>query len=850
MGKVSGFSQNNLRISIQADAVKVESVLKSISSQTDLEFSYHTKLIDKHEHISIAIDNIPLDQALGQLCAQLDLSYDILENQIILFRSDEELEYKQFSGYIYDNEDGERLIDVYLFDASGKYLGESNEFGFYSVALKKSNSFVDLSYLGYKQKRIKTSIPKSVSLDIVMERQPIGLSQVEIASSKDDFEIHKSLSNEELKVEEFSNLPELGGENGLIKSLQTRTGIKQHSDGSAFYYVRGGARDQNLIIIDDAPLYNPSHLFGFYSYVAPEFTKKISVYKSNIPVKYGDRLSSITDIRTRDGNLNRFSFSASVNPLILQAGVEFPIVKEKASMFLSLRRSNLGWLYRRNSPQSDISFSDLNMKLNARLNQKNRIYFTLILSGDNFTDSPNGAITNSGIKWLNLSSTFRWNHTFGNKLFLNSTLHFGAYAYRMFAKPNFWSSSLGTGSLKFDFTYYQSVNHTFNFGLESQGFFIDPGSSSINSSISLFSDVVEERSQKTALFIKDQYRYNDKLTLDLGLRLIGFSNLGPRTYYSFDEQYELEDTTVVKGQGSFQDYINFDPRISATYKMDSLQSVQLSIGRYHQYLQLISNSISPFSGFEVWLPSSPNIKPQSAWQVSFDYYKLLSNSRYALSASLYSKWFQNQIDYVPHAVTLLNPLIEGELRFGSMHSYGLELEKKFGKLNGWLSYALTKTQRQTDLINGGQSYAAFQDRPHDLSLMINYLLKPRLFLSAYYTWVSGNRFSSPTAYFQFQGQEFPVLGEKHNDRLPNYSRLDLALRWILNKNAKSKLQHELNFSIYNFLANKNSIDIDYSKSEYGDDYRVPINVFNDSPLVSTQRDLLRFFPSITYKVKL
>ncbi|MBK8503471.1 MAG: TonB-dependent receptor plug domain-containing protein [Saprospiraceae bacterium] len=632
----------------------------------------------------------------------------------------------------------------------------------------------------------------------------------------------------------------------MIKGLQTLPGIKTHSDGSAFFYVRGGDRDQNLIIIDDAPIFNPAHLFGFYSMVIPEATKEIKVYKSDIPANLGDRLSSIVSIRTKDGNLNKWSFSGSLNPLVNRFALEIPVIKEKASIYTSIRRSNFEWLYQNNNPDLDLAFGDFNFKWNSKVGRKDRLYFTIITGTDVLAD----LASSSGISWANVATTLRWNHLFGPRLFLNTTLYSGSYNYRLSLQNNSWESGIGTISLKTDFNHYINPGLKANFGLEVAAYGFNPGRISEGNLLSIFPEINQRITQKRTVYYQIE-KLSRKWQWSAGIRMPSWSNVGPAEYFTFDEDYQVRDI-ITQPEGFYNTYVRLDPRASIRYSIDSTSHLKLSLGRYHQFLQLISNSVSPFTALEVWLPSGPNIKPQSAVQFDLDYIKYFPRPRLSLLLGLYYKSLTNQVDYVGHANTVLNPRLEGELRFGEMKAYGFEflLEKEVGKLRGALSYTFSRAIRQTPALNNGREYPAFQDRPHDVSLMINYQVSDRFLFSAYWTAFSGSAFSSPTGFYQFRNQTIPIYDNLNNDRLPGYQRLDLSFTYRLHRNPVNRFQHSLGFSVFNALAHKNIIAIDFNKvSEEGKPV-IPVNFVSDRDLVSSRTDLIRFFPSLTYKFKI
>ena len=843
------------QITIQKSKISVGAVLDKITTQSGINFSYNPKSVDTKQKIAFYVKDASVEEALEQLATKIPIEYSIIENQIVLNRAENveieappEIEYYTLSGFVNDTLSGESLIGASVF-ARGTPLGTiTNAFGFYSLRLPKDGYNVEYSYVGFESQesaiQLNNNKVKDVKLRYVTEELPSIIVTVPLP----DFLNRKQIGAMELSPVDLDKMPEFGGEAGLIKGIQSLPGIKSHSDGSAFFFVRGGEKDQNLIIIDDAPVYNPSHLFGFYSMVIPDFTKSIKIYKSDMPVSLGDRLSSIIDIRTKDGNLNKFEFGAAFNPLLYRFSVEGPVAKGKSSFFASFRHSTFQWLYKQTNPNLDLRFNDFSFKWNWRINDKNRLFFTVISGNDDLKDS-NPSSTVSGVGWNNFATTIRWNLIFNPKLFANTILYTGNYRYNLYSGNNRWLSGLAKLSLKSDFTYYINSNLTAKFGLELNGYYFNPGQIFSEDANSIFPNLQQSYSRQVVNYFNGEYQLGEKWRFNAGVRIPVWSNLGPTTYYTFDDHYEFVDSVYV-GEGVYQNYANVDPRLSLQYSISNTSTLKLSYGIYHQYMQLISNSASPFTSVEIWLPSSPNIKPQRAEQVALSYLKYFSEKKIEISAGVYYKKMTNQIDYKPHANTFLNPLIEGELRFGKMKSYGLELmfKKDFGRLNGWISYTYSRALRQTDVINNGNEYPAFQDRPHDFSLMLNYQIRRRLLFSAYFTAYTGSAFSSPTGFYTYNDVTVPVYGEKNNDRLPNYYRLDLALKFILNKNPESRFQNSLTFSIYNALAHKNIVAVNFNKVlDNSNNPKVKANYAIQQNLIATQADLIRFLPSLTYR---
>lgn len=858
LGNVACLAQN---INIQSSSISVDDLLQEITEQGGMDFSYSSKLIDPKQKISYNIKDASLETALELLCQKLSIAYSIVDKQIILHEpsignnnsssSSESKEQFTISGFINDAQSGESLIGATV-SVKGSSKGVStNSFGFYALQLPKGDHTLLVSYVGFQAQQILISLVKNQKQDIPLQPAAMDLVTITIQSNPLENLQVRQTGAMDLSPEDLNNMPEFGGESGLIRGLQSLPGIKSHSDGSAFFFVRGGHKDQNLIIIDDAPIYNPSHLFGFYSVIVPEFTKSMKVYKSDIPVHLGDRLSSIVDIRTKDGNLNKTEINAAFNPLVSRLSLEGPVKEGKSSYFISYRTSNFKWAYQNNSPEADLGFSDFNFKWNYKINSKNRLFFTLFIADDRFKNS--GILNNSSsIGWRNAASTIRWNHIFGERLFSNTIFYTGNYNYRVSNGVNRWDSSIGRGSLKSDFTYYHRNNQISKFGIEFNGFTFNPGGINGEDFTALFPKILEDKARQTVLYGNHEFKWGTRWILNAGFRTASWENLGPNTYFNFDENYEVIDS-VVTDEEVYQRYQYFDPRLQLQYKTSATSSLKLSYGRYNQNLQLITNSTSPFTALEVWLPSSPNIKPQLAHQFSLSYAKHFPKKQIDLTAEAYYKDMDNQIDYADHANTLLNPLVEGQLRFGTMESYGVELmlKKKIGRLNGWMSYTYSRALRQTPDVNGGRVYSAFQDRPHDFSMMLNYGLRPRVLFSAYWTLYSGSAFSSPTGFYTFNDRTVPIYDEKHNDRLPNYNRLDIAFKFIINKKPTANFQHDLTFSIYNVLAHKNIVDVNFNKVDNGSGRPVvQANLLAEDQLTATQLDLLRFFPSLTYTFKL
>lgn len=835
----------------------IERFIETLSDQTGVLFSYSSQQINAKKSFSFEGANTNLEQILAMLSENHNIDYLVVEKQVVLKRkgTEEPVSFDQqlfsVSGYLYDSSTGETLIGAAVV-VTGTGTGTiTNAFGYYSISLPEGKYELSYSYLAFRNERVAVDLTSNLEKSIFLKPSRITLPPVLIRSDiKTSLLEGSQMSRLDFYRDQMEKIPEFGGEVGLIKGLQTLPGIKSHSDGSAFFFVRGGAKDQNLIIIDDAPVYNPSHLFGYYSMVIPDFTKEIKVYKSDMPVHLGDRLSSIIDIRTRDGNLNQFHFTGMLNPLVSRISFEGPIVKGISSYFTSFRTSNIQWIYRAFIPNLDFGFNDFNLKWNYKPNKNNRLFFSFFVGNDLLINTV-GNTDVSGIRWGNLATSVRWNKVINDQMFMNSVFVASLYQYRLFLGENIWRSNIGTASLKTDFNYYPRPDWRFLYGISFSSHAFDPGSLTSNEGTQILPTITFGKSNELVIYTKATHKLNRKINISAGLRLPTWNNTGPTTLFLYDDQYRLKDTINIANNVRYKVFIHLDPRISLSYSLDSVSTLRFSYGAYHQYIHLLSNTTSPFTSIEVWLPSGINIKPQRADQFALGYTSFFKARQYKFTAEAYYKYMKNQIDYEPHANMLLNPLIEGELRYGLAHAYGLELllEKTYGKLNGWMNYTYSRVFRRTAEINGGKIYPAFRDRPHDFSIAIDYALTEKTKFNAQWSYSTGSAITTPVGFYTFNDQTVPLYGDKNNDRLPDYHRLDLGLKYSFRKPGK-RIRHTFTFSLYNAYARKNPISINYNKVEQDGKLVVPVDLFGMSDFVFSQRDLLRIMPSVSYKFEL
>jgi CarboxypepD_reg-like domain/TonB-dependent Receptor Plug Domain/Secretin and TonB N terminus short domain len=862
-------------VTLQADELPMGEVLDRIEQQSGLSFSYNSRLIDEHEKVSIYLERVSLEEALTKLFAGRKITFRVLEKQVVLKRARRfevdvhagvETDSSAFltqkftvSGYVKDAETGEVLIGATIAIPGGAEGCISNSYGFYSMTLRREVEELFCSYVGYRNMVIPVYTAENTTLHFTMEKDIAPIREVSIYSDQGENMIRTIRSSEErIHPESVRKMPALFGEKDVIKSLAAVPGIKFFGDGSTIFFVRGGSRDQNMITIDEAPVYNPTHLLGYFSTIVPDAIKDVKIYKGDFPANYGGRLSSLIDIRTKDGNMNHFAMDGSVGLLSSRLSLEGPLWKEHISFFASGRRSYIARpLQNWNKNITDLHFSDFHMKLNYKVNPKNRLFFSIYRGEDNF-EAMNRVDFSTGINWTNATTTLRWNHLFSDRLFSNLTLLGSRYDYRLFMhkeENDYWNSRIDNLTLKYDFTYYVSPGYTLRFGFLTAGHFFDPGN--------IYQGGVEwdpgydlsvRYAREHAMYFSNQFIISKRISIRAGLRLTAWQNMGPSTEY---QMLQVPDGNIVRDSLAVRSYpegevyhqsFALDPRISVVYKSGEKNIFKLSYSRTSQFQYLITNSISPFTSLEVWLPAGPNVQPQFAHQFTLGYTRHISVPGLSLDMEAYFKRMNELIDYRDHARMLMNPLVEGELRFGQGTAYGLEtiLNKEHGRLSGWISYTLSRAISQLEDINGGDPYPSYSDRPHDFSAYISWAFHPRLTLSGNFIYMTGVPFSTPTGFYYYDKHQVPIYAARNNDRLPAYHRLDVALNWQLSK-CERKYQHELIFSIFNLYNRINPVALHFNKTlDENGNFVVPVDYYSDPKLFSTQYYLYGIVPSISY----
>jgi outer membrane receptor for ferrienterochelin and colicin len=861
------------KISLKLKNSTLTEVINEISRLGQINFSYSPQVIPAYKIVSVKAKNKTISEILNEVLKENNIDYNIIENQVVLTLANNNPNYdhtrkdslnsikkQAFSlyGFVREKSTGEVLIGAVVY-VKGTCTGTiTNSYGFYSLTLPEGIYNIVISYMGFNNIYQTIDLKKNQKISFDLDFLKIELNEVKVLPG--DFEsdiMSNQLSDMKLTTSILSRLPGFVGEIDIIKSLEVIPGVNAYGDGSSFFYVRGGNSDQNLLLIDDAPIYNPSHLFGFFTVLAPDAVKDVVIYKGDFPSNYGGRLSSVIDIKMKDGNMRNFVLSGSIGPYTSNLSVEGPVIKDKCSFFLSGRRSNLEWLKMTNIFSNSLSlvFYDLNAKLNYKFNDNNRFILSFYKGKDDFSRAT-ASNDSYGITWNNLVSTFRWNHIYNKKLFSNTTFYSSDYNYYLYISKglnDYWKSSISNISCKSDYTYYLNIKNTVKSGIEISKHSFNPGNVH-------FSDenlqnnapsISKYNSHEFDFYINDEISLSKKLSVRFGIRLPVWQDLGKTAVFKYNADYNVIDTIQFDKNEAYTTFVRFEPRFNIKYSLNNFSSVKASYNRTTQFIQLLTNSTSPFTSLEVWVPSGPNIKPQYADQYSLGYFNQLPASKLYFSIEAFYKKFNNVIDYTDHANMLYNPLIEGELRFGNAWSYGAEfmLRKNEGKLTGWIGYTYSRSLKKIENVNNGKSYPAFYDRPHNICINLAYNTEKQLSVSANWFFISGAAITTPVGFFYNNGYSIPLYGEKNNDRLPVYHRLDLSLTYKFNTIGK-RFRHTLTFTLYNAYNQDNIMSVNFNKKLIENDrYVVPSNLSESNELVPTTISVIGMIPSLTYNFK-
>ena len=761
------------------------------------------------------------------------------------------------SGTVSDFKNNETLIGVNVYFPDLKMGTTTNEYGFYSISVPKGKQNIEISYVGFQNIQQTISVTSSTNFNFQLNESGEVLDEVIVTSNQGRINTRSSeMSVNKLAASTIKKMPVVLGEVDVIKSILLLPGVTNAGEGASGFNVRGGGADQNLIFLDEATIFNSSHVFGFFSVFNADAIKDLKLYKGGIPARYGGRASSVLDIYQKDGNSKNFHMNGGIGLISSRLLAEGPLVKDKGAFLIAGRTSYAHLFLKLSEDQKNNSayFYDLNTKLSYKLNHNNSLYLSGYFGRDVF--SLNKSFTNIyGNSTLNL----RWNHLYSNKLFSNLSLIYSDYYYGLdidFVGFN-WGSGIKNYNIKYDFKNYISDKFKLNYGINGIYYEFNPGTikpSSDDSGIN-YDQLDKKHAFEPSVYIEAESKITKKLTLSYGLRYSLFYRLGSSTLNLYENNnpvlfntdlqiYEKATPTATKQYNKnevMKTFNNLEPRFSAGFQINDNQAIKASYNRMTQYLQLISNTSSP-TPLDVWMPSDTYIKPQIADQVALGYFRNIRNGDYSIETETFYKEIQNRLDYIDGADLIANDAIEQVILNGQMRAYGLELmfKKNEGKLTGWISYTLSKSEQQTPGrtteetgINNGHWYSSVYDKTHNLAITSAYNLNEKWSFGANFALQSGQPVTYPNGQYEYLGVKIPSYGLRNENRLPAYHHLDISAILTPTKNKNRNWKGEWIFSVYNLYNRHNAASINFRQNvNSGNNEAVKTSIFGIVPAVS------------------
>jgi hypothetical protein len=761
----------------------------------------------------------------------------------IIFQAQEKV---SISGVVRDGTTGEELIGATVYIPELGKGASTNVYGFYSITLVKGSYSLEASYMGYETKKVPLELDSNLKLDLEISPSSveIGTAVVEGTSEAEKNVASVEMSKVRMNMESIKKIPAFMGEVDVIKAIQLLPGVQTVGEGTSGFYVRGGAVDQNLILLDEAPVYNASHLLGFFSVFNSDAIKDVQLYKGGIPARYGGRLSSVLDIRMLEGNNKQYCANGGIGTISSRISLQGPIVKDKSSFLISGRRTYADIFLKLSKDEATrdtkLYFYDLNLKANYKLNDNNRLYASGYFGRDvmGFADL-------FRFEWGNATGVLRWNHVFNDQVFSNLSFIYSDFDYTLAQDVEGfgfqWDSHITDLSVKYDINYFPNPNNIVRFGIVGTKHDIDPGFARGTGENTLFTElrIPKTHSIETGVYLSNEQNITDRFSAIYGLRFSTFSNMGETTNWNYDDEYQPTDSTTYDKWDIYNTYTNLEPRLGLNYRVNKSTSIKASYNRTSQYIQLASNSTSS-SPLDIWFPSTPNVKPQTADQVAIGYFKNFRDNTFEFTSEIYYKEMANAIDFAPHAQLLLNEHIEGELRTGDARAYGLELmvRKQEGQITGLISYTLSRSEKLIPEIITDW-YPTKYDKLHDISAMLAYDINNRWSVGLNYVFSTGSAVTMPTGRFEYLGVITPVYSDRNGARMPNYHRLDLSLTLKPKENPDRLWNGEWVLSIYNVYNRHNPYSINFQQED-----------FDPNITFAEMTYLLPIVPAITYNFKI
>ncbi len=755
------------------------------------------------------------------------------------------------NGYVKDADNGEELIGVTVYVNELKTGTAANVYGFYALSLPEGSYTITFSSVGYQSVVKSVELTRDMEFNVELPVQITQMDEIIVTDKPIDANVTDiKMSRNEINVQQVKRLPALFGEPDIIKTIQMLPGVSTAGEGTSSFFVRGGSADQNLILIDEAPVYDPSHLFGLFSVFNADVIKESELYKGGIPARFGGRLSSILEVRTKDGNNKKMQGSGGIGTLASRFMLEGPIRKEKSSFIVSGRRSYVDLFLKAAGEENTVYFYDVNAKVNWKHNNNNRFFAAVYLGRDVF-DFDN----TFGFDWGNATATFRWNHLFNSRLFSNTSLIASNFDYAMEldddAQGFKWTSNIQEVSLKEDLNYFVNPSIGLNFGYHLSYRRFSPGIIEPNSDKSLFTrtELQNEYALDHSLYLENEHKVSSRLTLLYGARLSIFQSIGESDVYLYEDPSDnvdivRTDTLSFDNFENIKTFVNLEPRFSARYLVNPASSLKLSYNRMVQNTHLISAGTVPIP-FNTWAPTSYYLEPQLADQFAVGYFRNFRDNTLEFSVEAYYKDINNVTDFADNAQIFFNEDLSTEYRQGDSWSYGLELmlQKVSGRFSGFTSYTWSRTERDIPDVNKNEPFLANYDRRHNFNIVATYELNNKWTFGANFTYTTGRPFTLPSGKYQYDDYQVDLITERNASQLPDYHRLDLSATLVSSNKRGRKWRDSWVFSIYNAYSRKNAFTI-YTQTPEDSDGE-PIQNQKEARLIY----LFPILPSVTYNIK-
>jgi hypothetical protein len=736
------------------------------------------------------------------------------------------------SGYVKDQQNGESLIGISVSKAGTSLGTVTNEYGFFSLTLPAGDHEIQFSYIGYAPIKMNVSLKSNKNLDIKLEKSSSQLSTVTVTGNKQEKAVNTlTTSLNRLDIAQMKKMPTFMGEVDVLRSIQTLPGVATVGEGANGFNVRGGAADENLILLDEAPVYNSTHMMGFFSVFNPDAVKSINLLKGGFPAEYGGRTSSVLDIRMKDGNNQKYNVNGGISNVFSRLSVEGPIKKDESSFILAARRSYIDVLMKPflkgDMKDTKLNFYDLTGKVNFKLNKNNNLFASGYLGRDVF-----GFGTQINMNWGNKTATVRWNHVFTNRTFLNLTTFYSNYDYSLKfnnesekgageeTQSYSWKSNIINYGVKPAFTFYVNAHNSLHFGLQGIYYTFKPGTGTgVEGDETAVKELTQQHGLEAAAYLDHEWKPSSRFGIQYGIRFSGYQYLGKGTVYYYNDTTPGIRRTLVgtKEYGAnelIKAYNYLEPRMTARYAVTDNHALKASYARTTQYMHQLSNTASP-TPLDIWTPSTNNIQPQVADQYTVGYVYDAPSGVYEISAEAFYKKMEHQLDYIDNANLELNQQIEADLLQSHSRSYGLEVmaKKELGRTTGWVSYTLSRSERQTIGISKDEWFLNRYDRTHNLNLVVTHEISKRTSLSANWVYASGTPATFADSRLEFQDWDIPYnsTDKRNNYRLPSFHRLDMSL--TLKGKQLRRWKGEWVFSLYNVYGRRNAYTVYFRQNE-------------------------------------